>query len=398
MYPPEVSSAAQIIAELAEGLATRGYMVSVLATYPRHYLPAEFRQKKFAEVTEEGGVKIIRIKILAHRKVNFILRGFSQLLMPLIFFWKASKFIKDRIDTIIVFTPPLPLALAAGALKRRHRARFILLVGDIFPQNAIDLRILSGWKYKPAVWLFEWMEKAAYKSADILTFHSEAGRQYLIEKRAVPPEKVVTIPHWIDVSAYQNLTRHISFRARWAFQGKFIFLFAGVIGPAQRLEFILEVAKQVPDLKNIIFLLVGDGMERKKIEQLIKNGNINNVLVKPFVSEAEYPYLVRDADVGLVCLSPENRTPFVPGKLWGYLAAGKPVLAFLHKESGGFELIENAGCGYAIPAQDAKAAAALVRQMYHDRQNLPRLGERGLVYATKHLSLEKGLDAVEKLF
>src|SRR3989344_9181151 len=110
VYPPEVSSAANLMQELAEGLKKRGHNVWVVTSYPKHYLPKEFQERVFDEFHEENGVKIIRVKILPLRKVNFIIRGISQLLLPFLFFHKAKKYITGNIDAVIVYSPPLPLA------------------------------------------------------------------------------------------------------------------------------------------------------------------------------------------------------------------------------------------------------------------------------------------------
>lgn len=396
VYPPEVSSAAHLMQELAEGLKNRGHNVWVITSYPKYYLPKELQGKIFNIFSEENGVKVIRVKTLPLHKVNFVVRGISQLLLPFLFFRAARKFIKERIDAIIVYSPPLPLALIGKKIRKRYGAKFILNIQDIFPQHAIDLGILKKWKHKSAIWLFERIEKKVYKDADKITFHSDGGRKFLIEKKGVPAEKIITMPNWIDLMPYKNLTKNISFRKEWGLEGKFIILFAGIMGPAQGMEFLVEVAKKVADIKDIVFLLVGDGMEKEKIEKLAKEYDLENIIIKPFVSKEEYPYLVRDADVGLVCLSAQNKTPFVPGKFLGYMAASKPVLAFLNKESDGFALVEKARCGYAAVAGNVAAAEDLIRKICKEKNNLKEIGDSGLQYVKENLELNVVVDKFEK--
>ncbi len=397
IYPPEVSSAANLMQELAQGLKKRGHKITVATSYPRHYLTEALKGKKFQIFSDEGGIDVIRIKVLPHHKVNFIIRGISQLTLPFLFFVKIKKFIKE-IDAVIVYSPPLPLALVGGMIKQRYGAKFILNIQDIFPQNAIDLGVLKGWKNKPAVWLFEWLEKKIYKEADKITFHSEGGRKFLIEKKGVPAEKIITLPNWIDLTPYQNLTRDISFRKQWNLKGKFIFLFAGIMGPAQGLDFLIEVAKEVSDIKDIVFLLVGDGMEKEKIEKMIRNYSLDNVIIKPFVSKEDYLYLVKEADVGVICLSNKNKTSFVPGKVLGYMAASRPIVAFLNQESDAFEVINKAGCGYAIEASDLDKAIEIIRKIYNEKNKLKALGDKGLKYALHNFTIDVCLNKLEKLF
>ena len=130
VYPPEVSSAAHLMQELAEGLKNRGHNVWVITSYPKYYLPKELQGKIFNIFSEENGVKVIRVKTLPLHKVNFVVRGISQLLLPFLFFRAARKFIKERIDAIIVYSPPLPLALIGKKIRKRYGAKFILNIQE----------------------------------------------------------------------------------------------------------------------------------------------------------------------------------------------------------------------------------------------------------------------------
>lgn len=394
VYPPEISSAAHLMQELAEGLAKRGHRATVATSYPRHYLSAAVKEKKINLFSVENNVEVIRIKTLPLHKVNFIIRGVSQLILPFLFFSKIKKLVKRKIDAVIVYSPPLPLALIGGKIKCRYGAKFLLNIQDIFPQNAIDLGIL---KNKFLIRFFEWLEKMVYRRADVITFHSDGGRRFLIKKKGVPADKIATLDNWIDLDFYRKSSKGFSFRKKYGFEEKFIFLFAGIMGPAQGLEFLVKAAREVSNLKDTVFLLVGDGMEKEKIEKKIVEYELKNVFIRPFVSKEEYPNLVSEVDVGVVCLSDANKTPFVPGKFLGYLAASKPVLAFLNKESDGFALIEKADCGYAVCSGDLEKAVETIRKMRVEKNQLKRLGENGYRYAWNNFSLAVSLDKIEKI-
>jgi glycosyltransferase involved in cell wall biosynthesis len=395
IYPPEVSSAAHLMKELAEGLKKRGHNIWVITTYPRYYLPKELEDQKFELFSDESGIRVIRVKTPPLKKVNFIIRGIFQLLLPFLFFQQARKSIKGKLDVVIVYSPPLPLARIGIKIKKYFGAKFILNIQDIFPQNAVDLKIL---KNKLLIRFFEVIERNVYKSADLITFHSEGGRRFLIEKKSVPATKIVTLPNWIDLAPYQNLTKDISFRKQWNLQKKFIFLFAGIMGPAQELDFLIKIAKEFSSIKDIVFLLVGDGMEKEKIERMIRNYDLTNVIMKPFVSKDDYPYLAKEADVGLVCLSSKNKTAFVPGKILGYMTASKPLVAFLNQESDAFEVIREAKCGYAVKAGDLDKAVEIVRKIYNEKDKLKELGNNGFKYALNNFTIDVCLNKLEKLF
>lgn len=394
VYPPEVSSASHLMEELAEGLKKSGHKVSVITSYPRHYLTKELEGKKFPVFSSENEINVIRAKTLPHHKVNFVIRGISQLFLPFLFFFQVKKYLKN-IDVAIVYCPPLPQALIGKMIKNKYGAKIILNLQDIFPQHAIDLGVL---KNKLLIKFFEAMEKKVYKDADLITFNSEGGVKFLIDKKGVLKDKIITLNNWVDINQFENLTRDISFRQRYGLENKFIFVFGGIMGPAQGMEFVIKVAKDVSDLKDIIFLLVGDGTEKVKIKQAIKKYGLDNVIIKPFVSKEEYPYLVKDSDVGLVCLNSSNKTSFIPGKIMGYMAAAKPIIAFLNKESDGFGMIERAKCGYAAKSDNLENAESIVRRIYSEKEKLKELGENGFKYALDNLTVETVVRRLEKYF
>jgi len=400
VYPPEVSSASHLMNELAEGLKKRGHKVFVATAYPRHYLPlrqaglAEGQKKDFSLIAEENGVKVLRVKILPHHKVNFLIRGLAQLTLPWLFFRQIKKNIAEKIDSVFVYSPPLPMGLVGIRAKKYFGAKFILNLQDIFPQNAIDLGIL---KNRLAISFFEKIEKRIYSQADLITFHSEGGRHFLIEKKQIPAEKIITLPNWVDLAPYDSAGCKASFRQQWDLMDKFVFLFAGIIGPAQGLDFLVEVAKEVSDLENVVFVLVGDGMERERIEKAVKESGLKNIVFKSFVSKEEYPCLVKEMDAGLVCLSAKNKTPFVPGKFLGYLAGCKPVLAFLNKESDGFDLMAAADCGPAVLSGKKQEAAAVVRKLAGNPEEAAVLGLNGRHYLENHFAVGVIFDKIEKI-
>ena len=197
--------------------------------------------------------------------------------------------------------------------------------------------------------------------------------------------KIVVLHNWIDVIGFKGLDETAGiFRKIYGLEDKFVILFAGVMGPSQGLDFVIAVAEKVKDYKDIVFLLVGDGMEKENLLKIVEDKKLKNVIFKPFVSQNEYPKLAKDADVGLVSLTSKNKTPVVPGKITGYMAASIPVLAFLNKESDGHKIISDADCGYSCLFGDIESAVNLVMKMYKDRPVLKEKVLNGLNYVSSN--------------
>jgi len=392
-YPPEIRAICTMTQQLAQELCSRGHDVWVVTSWPKYNLADDIAPETYSEFSLEGDIRVIRVKSLPHHKVNFILRGIAELLLPHLFHRKIKKYVSPQLDAVIAYTPPLPLAILAAKIKKSHRARYLLNVQDIFPQNAIDLGIL---KNRFLIRIFERMEQRAYKAADHITSHTTGCRWFLIEKKNVPADKITMVPNWIDVDAFDKAKATGLFRKKFGVRDKFVFLFPGTIGPSQDIDFLVDVAARVADTPEICFLLVGDGVEKPRLEQLVRQRGLKNVRFYPFVSEEQYPDLVKDANVGLACLSNKNSAPVVPGKILGFMAASVPVLAFLNCDNDGHKLIKDANCGYSACSDNLDEAAGLVRKLFSEKDTISNYGKNGYDYVITHFSKKACIDTIEK--
>ncbi|MCK5633390.1 glycosyltransferase family 4 protein [bacterium] len=393
-YPPEIRSISDLTQELAEEFTDRGHNITVVTSWPRYNLTIKAKQTDFDTFSIENNINVIRVKTPPHHKVNFIIRGISQLMLPYLFFKKLKKFNRQKIDAVIVYSPPLPLVMLGIKIKKIHNAKFLLNVQDIFPQNAIDLGIM---KNKLIIKFFEWMENKAYEGAVKITSHTKHSREFLIEKKHIPSTKITVVPNWIDISNFKDIKARGIFREKYGLKDKFIFLFGGIIGPSQNLDFIIHVAKKIVDIPDLCFLLVGDGTEKKRLQKLVEEYDLQNVIFQPFISKEEYPFLVKEVDVGLACLNMKNRTPVIPGKILGFMASSIPVVAFLNKENDAHELIKEAQSGYSSLSDDPEKGTKLIRKIFNEKDKLAQYGQNGYNYTKTHFSKEICIDKIEQL-
>lgn len=397
-YPPEIRSASHLMLELAQELNLRGHEVTVITTWPEYNLDQTEDKRVFNEFEIEGGITVIRVKTLPHHNVNYFVRGFAQLLMPLQFLLKLRKY-HIKSDAVVVYSPPLPLALVGSWLKGKN-TRYLLNVQDLFPQNAIDLGIL---KNPTQIKFFQVLERYAYKSADIVTVHSEGNQQMLLAQNPEIEEHLKILHNWVDIGHHQtdnqiaDHTDQVDFRQKWGIKQKYIAVFAGVLGPSQYLNLILDVANQMQQETDLLFLIVGDGKEKEALQKRTTELKLNNVQFEGFISREVYPDLLKISSIGLVCLSPQNKTPVVPGKILGHMAAGLPILAFLHSASDGHTLIREANCGVSADSADAEACVNAMKSLMQRKDEFHLLGQAGKQYATEHFSKEVCVSQMEAL-
>jgi len=389
-YPPEIRSASHLMLELAEELYRRGHRVTVATTWPRYNLNTADKQYRYSEFMNEHGIEVLRFKTLRHHNVNYIYRGIAQLLMPFAFLRKFRKYHISLPDVVMVYSPPLPLALVGASLRKRG-VKFVLNVQDIFPQNAIDLGALTN---PLAIRLFHYIEKKVYRAADIITTHSDGNRILLQNQHPQLKNKFTTLHNWADLSHFKKDIKK-DFRKIYGIQNKFVAVFAGVVGPSQALDILLDAAKQLTDYSELLILIVGDGAEKNRLQKKSKAMGLNNVMFQPFVSRDDYPDLLAASDVGIISLSPKNKTPVVPGKLLGYMAAGLPTIALLNRESDGHYLITESKCGYSAPSDNPNAILTAFRKIYEHRENLKTMGQSGQNYVSQNFSKEQCVNALE---
>jgi len=364
----------------------------VMTTWPEYNLDQDSTPRQISELEDEAGIQVLRIKTLPHHNVNYLVRGIAQLLMPLQFLWKVRQH-RLQADAVIVYSPPLPLALVGVWL--RSKAKFLLNVQDLFPQNAIDLGVLRNpWQIR----FFRWLEGYVYRNADVVTVHSEGNRSSVLQHYPDLGNKLRILHNWVDIGHHQSTTLTVDFRAKWKITQRYVAVFAGVMGPSQYLERVLEVAelveKQQPDL---LFLLVGDGVEKSRLAQLVAQKNLSNVRFEGFIGRDVYPDLLRICSLGLVCLSPQNQTPVVPGKILGYMAAGLPVVAFLQSQSDGHGIVQAAECGVTADSADLDACEEAFKKMLRQAERFEAIGAAGRNYAIQHFSKEACVSAMERM-
>jgi colanic acid biosynthesis glycosyl transferase WcaI len=380
-YPPEIRSASHLMLELAQELTIRGHEVTVITTWPEYNLDQREQQKHFNELETEGSIKVIRVKTLPHHNVNYVVRALSQLLMPVQFLLKLRRY-KVQADAVVVYSPPLPLAFV-GSWLRRKGVRNLLNVQDLFPQNAIDLGILRS---KMQIRFFRALERFAYRTADIVTVHSEGNQKMLLAQNPTISSKLRILHNWVDIDHHAANEASVDYRKQWGITQKYVAVFAGVMGPSQYLELILGVAERMQEQADLLFLLVGDGKEKERLQQLAKDKNLSNVRFEGFISRDTYPDLLNACDIGLVCLSPQNQTPVVPGKILGHMAAGLPVVAFLHPASDGHRLIVDAQCGISADSGDWEHCTTAMKKFISQSGAFQAFGLSGQRYALAHFS------------
>ena len=186
-----------------------------------------------------------------------------------------------------------------------------------------------------------------------------------------------------------------SFRAKHAIGARFVVLYAGTMGYSQDLETVVSAARLLRDTPHVLFLLVGSGVARAKLEQAAVG--LENVRFLSMRPKEDYPAVLAAADLCVVALRKEVATPTIPGKIATIMAAGRAILAVL-PEGAARRVIKQADCGIFARPGDPKDVAKAIEAVCRDPRRLDELGTNGRRYAEQHLSMARGVALTAELF
>ena len=353
----------------------------------------KYRNTLFRLRETMDGMEVVRVRGFPFREGSLIGRGINALLLPFTFYFGARSM--GQADVVLVYCPPLTLGLAAFLLQRLHTVPFVFNVQDIYPQTLIDLGLM---KNPLLIRFFEWMERFTYAKASFIVVHSEGNREYLIKRKEIEPEKVLSITNWVDVDFISPSDRLNDFRKKHGLGTHFLICYAGTMGHAQDLNPIIQAAKELHEYKDLLFLFIGEGVRAAEWRQKVEQWSLRNVLFLPLQSKSAYPSIVSASDVGLVPLTEELHTPVVPGKLLDFMAGGRPIIATVNLYGDTSRIIEDAGCGYAFAPDNAKGVKEAILALYHDASKAYQMGLNGRAYAESHFSLKTCGARYEELF
>lgn len=345
--------------------------------------PNERRTGRTTEMKYENGVHSLGVKTLNVTKTNIIEKGIGQLLLEYQFNRALSKYFKNvKFDIILYSTPPITFNKVIKSAKARanKNAYTYLLLKDIFPQNAVDLGMmtksgLKGLLYK----MFRSKEEELYRISDYIGCMSPANVKYVLAHNPeVPAEKVEVAPNSYDAPSRAPMSAEevIGIRSKYGLPAdKPVFIYGGNMGKPQGIPFLVECMKAVKDRSDCHFVVVGDGTEYPKLEAFVNDYKPKAVSLFRSLPKSDYDKLASSCDVGLIFLDYRFTIPNYPSRLLPYLMEKKPILAVTDPNCDTGALAEENGYGLYCPSNSVeKFVESVDKMLSSDRK---QMGERG---------------------
>ncbi|MGX7671908.1 glycosyltransferase family 4 protein [Plantactinospora sp. DSM 117369] len=397
-YPPEPVF---VPGELARELGARGHRVRVLTGYPNYpegriYPGYRQRWPGPGGGTDEGSdaVTVRRVPVYpSHdsstlgRTANFVSFATTSAL--------AAPGYLTGADALYVYHPPATAFTAAALVRLVRRIPIVLHVQDMWPESVTASAMgPGGGAGRMIEGLLSATMRRLYRSATAIAVISPSMAE-LVVARGADPGKVRVVLNWTDERLFRPVPATASARAALGHRGRCTVMFAGNMGPFQRVETAIRAAYAARDRVDLV--LVGSGTEEERARRLATELGADNVRFLGRRRPAEMADLYAAADYQLVCLRdlPGLRGT-VPSKLQAALACGAPVVVSAAGDAA--RLVESTGVGLVCRPEDPTALAV----RFAEAAALPAavrtaLGRRAREVYRERMSLRVGADQVEDL-
>lgn len=363
--------------------------------------PVEKRKNQETKLLKTDKATILKLKIGNTQKTNIIEKGISTISIEPQFIAGIKKYFSDvKFDLVIYSTPPITFCNAIEYVKKRDGAKTYLLLKDIFPQNAVDLGMMSKSGIKGLIYkVFRNKEKKLYRISDYIGCMSQANVDYVLKHNPeINPEKVEICPNSVEVidMSVDEKTRD-EIRRKYSIPlDKKVFVYGGNLGKPQGIDFMIECLKSQEKNKEVYFLIVGDGTEYGKIETYVESDKPTHVKLMKRLPKEDYDKMVAACDVGMIFLDHRFTIPNFPSRLLSYMQAKIPVLAVTDPNTDIGRVIVDGGFGWWCESNNVEAFQNLVGMILNE--NNERMIDNEWIYLGNKYSTETGYEIIMNHF
>jgi putative colanic acid biosynthesis glycosyltransferase WcaI len=373
-YWPDQAATGQLLTELAEDLVARhGCEVTVVAGRPLHASRADGARWRRRAVERETrhGVTILRANGTRFNASRFAGRAANYLT----YFASAglAAFDIGRPDVVVSLTDPPILGLAARWAARRRGARFVFLCEDIFPEVAA---LLEDFHNQLVNRTLDRVNRLLIRDADAIVALGDRMRRRLVEEKGAAPARVSIIPNWADCEAITPQPKDNAFAREHGLHDRFVLMHSGNIGMSQNLDVLVAAAARLTHKERLVIAIVGGGSRRAALEADVARRGLTNVRFFPYAPKERLHESFAAADAFLVALKPGIEGYIVPSKVYGILAAGRPLIAALDPSAEPAAIVREYGCGLLAAPGDADALASAIAALYDDPAATRLMGQR----------------------
>ncbi len=367
-FLPEGTRAhSKMIYELACQLKNFGHVPIVIT-------PGTPSQAKILQIDYIDGIEVWRFRSGYTRGVGFVRRGINESLLSFRAWFAIRKMVKvNKINICVNYSPTIFFGPLAWKL-RNQGAYVYLVLRDMFPQWVIDQGLIKENSF--AAHFFRLFEKINYTTANCIGLQSKANLdQFSVKFPAFKNTEILM--NWTATEYIGQDENSIKFREGLGVGNKVLFFYGGNIGHAQDMSNIMRMARNLKSTQEAHFLFVGQGDEYNLIRRLKSEWILDNVTILPSVPQKEFESILTTSDVGLFSLAKEHTAHNFPGKILGYLRAGKPILGSVNIGNDVLDVINESNSGFVFVNGEDYLLETAAKKLAKSAELRNKIGDNG---------------------
>lgn len=380
-----------IYSDLMECFIQHGHQVYIVTPYER-------RIGKGTEYYDVDGAHFLAVRTLNIEKTNIIEKGLGTILIG----WQYKQAIKKHLgnvkfDLVTYSTPPITLASVVKYVKERYGAKSYLQLKDIFPQNAVDIGMMSKTGLKGFIYrYFRRKEKKLYEVSDYIGCMSPANVQYVLEHNPeVNSERVGVCPNSIALRPHSEVDK-TAVRQKYGLPtDKPIFLYGGNLGKPQGIDYLIKCLRSVSSRTDCHFLIVGSGTEANKVDEYLAQEKPANIIKINFLPKEDYYKVVSSCDIGLIFLDYRFTIPNFPSRLLPYMEYKMPVICATDVNTDIKDVVLDNGFGFWCESKNIDGFEDCVNRMLSS--DYKKMGEKGYEFLKENYLVGNSYESIMKL-
>jgi len=319
--------------------------------------------------------KVKVVSIAMYNKKNIVTRLFSWVLGFLKSVFLLNFYYRDY-DVFASSNPPL-----LNFIGLFCKNKVSLLVYDLYPDGLAAGGFINKRNIVYRIW--SWLNKKAFKKLQSITTITNGMAKAL--SAYVDANKIVVIPAWSNqsLSAAGNSKADNKFAKKYDLENKFLIVYSGNLGVAYELESLVELALNLKDIATIQIVIIGEGLKRDIIKNLIADYKLNNCHLLPYQPADYFLSMLQTMNIGVVSLEKGQSQVSIPSKTFNILSVGKPLICLGTKESDVAELIESSHSGMSFTSDSIEEMTSFVLKLYSDKVYYKQLSENAIIASSK---------------
>lgn len=267
-------------------------------------------------------------------------------------------------DVILTLTTPPLLSLIGTLIKNLRGSRHFIWEMDLYPDIAIALGILPP--RSTLTRLIGFIADWSRRNADGIIALGDDMQDRLLARR-IPADKIHVVHNWVD---------RLEIQPQPIAPFPLIVHYSGNLGLAHDTATIQQAMLAFAGDQRVRFIFAGGGPQRKSLQRFCESHDLTQVTFRPYCGRSQLTNSLAEGHLGLVTQKPETEGSIVPSKVYGIMAAGRPILYIGPRTATPARIIERFNCGWHVEAGDPANLVSLLGWLAHSPDEIRDSGER----------------------